>query len=32
MKFTKEVVDMIKIFMIHNVSGNPNTLTSMSFG
>jgi anti-sigma regulatory factor (Ser/Thr protein kinase) len=30
MKFTKEVVDMIKTFMIHHVSGNPNTLTSMT--
>ncbi len=30
MKFTKEVVDMIKIFIIHNVSNNPNTLTSMT--
>lgn len=30
MKFTKEVVEMIKIFMINNVSNNPNTLTSIT--
>ena len=30
MKFTKEVVEMIKTFMINNVSDNPNTLTQIT--
>lgn len=30
MKFTKEVVEMIKDFMINNVSDNPNTLTKIT--
>lgn len=30
MKFTKEVVQMIKIFMIDNVSNNPSTLTKLT--
>ena len=30
MKFTKEVVEMIKIFLIQNVTANPDTLTAMT--
>ncbi len=30
MKFTKEVVEMIKIFLIQNATGNPDTLTAMT--
>lgn len=30
MKFTKEVVDMIKTFMIHHVTDNPNALTTIT--
>lgn len=32
MKFTKEVVQMIKTFMIDNVTDNPNTLTPLTCG